>query len=495
MTIMNCREGNDGVGKLKIIATTTAVILLLTACASRPPTSAQTKAISEEIEELRKKQEQTQVPELKRIIVPRMSAWLDQRITARFNNLDARSAIDLVVQKRPVRYNTGYTPPQQTVKWSPSALTIRDHLDSITAQADWSYRVEKGVVQVYDIETRHFALAAQPGATRADMKMRNLSASDSGGSDNTISVALDPYTTELIGLIQSVLGMEAETQGPEQTDPRTAVAILPAANQLVVTAKPSAMRRVEDVIRRYNLSTSAIVRVHISIMEVDVSDSEKHSLLLDIVRQSDNFSIGLEIIGDVTGSAGSLAGIINNSNSRYRGSGLIYNWLKKFGDTSIAYDDTIEILNNHVASIDATRTEGYVSKVTYTVSGSGDSETKTPEVEFSELRTGLAIHLQPTVRDNLITLRMALSRSTLIDRVPFNFAGIEGETFVTDDFNRVLSVSLKDGEPKLLMSFSEAVVRDQSEKIPYLGVLGNSSDTQGRSRETIMMITANVVEG
>ena len=125
MTIMNCREGNDGVGKPKIIATTTAAILMLTACASRPPTSAQTKAISEEIEELRKKQEQTQVPELKRIKVPRMSAWLDQRITARFNHLDARSAIDLVVQKRPVRYNTGDSQAQQTVKWSPSALTIR----------------------------------------------------------------------------------------------------------------------------------------------------------------------------------------------------------------------------------------------------------------------------------------------------------------------------------------------------------------------------------
>ena len=494
MTIMNCREGNDGVRKLKIIAATTAAILMLTACAQRPPVSEQTKAISEEIEELRKKQEQTQVPELKRIIVPRMSAWLDQRITARFNHLDARSAIDLVVQKRPVRYNTGDS-QAQTVKWSPSALTIRDHLDSITAQADWNYRVEKGVVQVYDIETRHFALAAQPGAARADMKMRNLSTSDSGGSDNTISVALDPYTAELGELVRSVLGLEAASAQPEQIDPRTAVAILPAANQLVVTAKPSAMRRVEDVIRRYNLSTSAIVRVHISIMEVDVSDSEKHSLLLDIVRQSDNFSIGLNIIGDVTGSAGSLAGIINNPNSRYRGSGLIYNWLKKFGDTSIAYDDTIEILNNHVASIDATRTESYVSKITFTVTDGGGSESKTPEVEFSELRTGLAIHLQPTVQDNQITLRMALSRSTLIDRIPFNYSGIEGETFVTDDFNRVLSVSLKDGEPKLLMSFSEAVVRDQKEKIPFLGVLGNSSDTQDRSRETIMMITANVVSG
>ena len=50
MTIMS-PEGNDAVGKLKIIATTTAVILLLSACAQRPPVSAQTKAISEEIEE------------------------------------------------------------------------------------------------------------------------------------------------------------------------------------------------------------------------------------------------------------------------------------------------------------------------------------------------------------------------------------------------------------------------------------------------------------
>ena len=465
----------------------------LQGCNSRPELHSSVERAQERIEEIRRSANSTEPTGLQRITAPRMTVWLDQRITARFNNLDARSAIDLMVQKRPVRYNTGAS--GALVKWSPSALTIRDHLDSITAQADWIYRVEKGVVQVYDIETRHFALAAQPGATQADMKMRNLSTSDSEGSDNTVRVALDPYTVELVELVRSVLGLEAESGGSEQTDPRTAVAILPAANQLVVTAKPSAMRRVEDVMQRYNFSTSAIVRVHISIMEVDVSDSEKHNLLLDIVRQSSNFTVGLGIIGNITGSAGTLSGSVNSPNSNYRGSRLVYNWLKKFGDTSIAYDDTIEILNNHVASIDATRTERYVSKIAFTVTGSGGSESKTPEVEFSELRTGLAIHLQPTVQDNRITLRMALSRSFPVERIPFNFAGIEGVNFVTDDFNRVLSVSLKDGEPKLLMSFSEAVVRDSREKIPWLGVLGNSRDRQDRNRETIMMITANVVEG
>ncbi len=465
----------------------------LNGCSAPPEPHSSIEHIHEQIEEFRGSAAAPAPTGLKRVKVSRVSAWLDKRITARFKNLDARSAIDLVVQKRPVRYNTAHS-QAQTVKWSPSALTIRDHLDSITAQADWAYRIEKGVVQVYDIETRHFPLAAQPGASQADMKMRSLSTSG-GGSDNTISVALDPYTAELGFLVRSVLGLEAEPSEPGQIDPRTSVSILPAANQLVVTAKPHAMRRVEDVIRRYNFSTSAIVRLHISIMEVDVSDSERHSLLLDIVRQSGNFPVGLEIIGDTTDSAGILTGSVANANSSYRGSGLIYNWLKKFGDTSIAYDDTIEILNNHVASIDATRTERYVSKIAFIVTDNGGSDSKTPEVEFSELRTGLAIHLQPTVQDNQITLRMALSRSTPVERIPFNFSGIEGVNFVTDDFNRILSVSLKDGEPKLLMSFSEAVVSDRKEKIPYLGVLGNSSDIQNRSRETIMMITANVVPG
>lgn len=465
----------------------------LNGCNSPPQPHSSIERIQEQIEEFRGSAGESAPTGLKRVKTPRMSAWLDKRITARFDNLDARSAIDLVVQNRPVRYNTAHS-RAQTVKWSPSALTIRDHLDSITAQADWAYHVEKGVVQVYDIETRHFPLAAQPGASQADMKMRSLSTSD-GGSDNTISVALDPYTAELGFLVRSVLGLEAASSEPGQIDPRTSVSILPTANQLVVTAKPHAMRQVEEVIRRYNFATSAIVRVHISIMEVDVSDSERHSLLLDIVRQSGNFPIGLEIIGDTTDSAGILTGDVANSNSSYRGSGLIYNWLKKFGDTSIAYDDTIEILNNHVASIDATRTERYVSKIAVTVTDNGGSDSKTPEVEFSELRTGLAIHLQPTVQDNQITLRMALSRSTPVERIPFNFSGIEGVNFVTDDFNRILSVSLKDGEPKLLMSFSEAVVSDRKEKIPYLGILGNSSDVQNRSRETIMMITANVVPG
>ena len=48
-----------------------------------PPVSPKTTAISQAIEEARKKQEQPSAPEMERIEIPRISVWLEQRITAR----------------------------------------------------------------------------------------------------------------------------------------------------------------------------------------------------------------------------------------------------------------------------------------------------------------------------------------------------------------------------------------------------------------------------
>ena len=104
------------------------------------------------------------------------------------------------------------------------------------------------------------------------------------------------------------------------------------------------------------------------------------------------------------------------------------------------------------------------------------------------------MHLQPTVVDDRITLRMGMSRSSEVGEEPYNFSGIQGTNFVTEDFNRVLSVSLTDGESRLLSSFSQNETRDaKRSRIPFLGPLGR--DRSDRRRETLLLITATQVRG
>ena len=482
------------------------VFLGLAGCsATAPPKDIRVAEALERIEQLRAEALQAR-PGLRAVAVRRAEAWLANPLAARYANLRADHAFRLVAQGRPVRFNfpTGAAP---VVRWPPQARTIRHHMDSIAAQADWRYEVKRNVIQVSDIETRHFVLSAQPGKTESKLGLRNLAGSASGSADNIVELALDPYTGEIVQAIQGVLGIGSAGQSADGAgissipalDPRTRVTIAPSANLLIVTSKPYAMRQVEQVMNRYNESVSAIVRIELSIIEVEFEDVEQHELLVRLLRASGNLPLSL-VLGVVGDGASAAAGPVQPDDltdsiiaggSRYIGSSVIFEWLDTFGDASIAYDDTIEVLNNHMASVDVTRTEQYVSKIS--LGAVGDGNTVTPEIEFEKLRTGLVLHLQPTVVNDRITLRMGMSRSTPVGRVPYAFLGISGTNFITQDFNRVLSVSLADGKPKLLSSFSETATRGKRKQVPYLGPFGRGKDRTERRRETVMLITASLV--
>ena len=475
------------------------ILAILAGCAGKPP---EDDSGTESPEEALARIEQIRIrtpdpgPRLNPVPVRRSEAWLGNALAARYQGLRADLAIRLVAQHRPVRFNFPVT-DAPLVRAAPQPQSIRRHLDTIASQADWAWDFADGVLQVHDIETRQFVLSAQPGSSQAHAGLRNLHSKGGGSADNTVSLELDPYTLEILQTVEGVLGAASEGGA---ADPRTRATIAPSANLLTVTARPQAMRRVEQVMRRYNQAASSIVRIALSIIEVELEDADRHELLISLLRAGSDLPLSL-IIGTDGNSAAAgpvltdaLESAVLSRGSRYVGSSVVFDWLETFGNISITYDDTIEVINNHLASVDVTRTEQYVSKISREpVSDSGDAVST--EVEFEELRTGLALHLQPTVVDGRITLRLGMSRSTPVDRLQYAFEGVAGSNWVIEEFNRMLSVSLADGEQKLLSSFSQATSRQKRSRIPFLGPFGRGREQSLKRRETVMLITADVVRG
>ena len=292
------------------------VFLGLAGCnATAPPKDTRVAEALERIEQLREEAPQARQG-LKAVAVRRAEAWLANPLAARYADLRADHAFRLVAQGRPVRFNfpTGAAP---VVRWPPQARTIRQHMDSIAAQADWRYEVKRNVIQVFDIETRQFVLSAQPGKTESKLGLRNLAGSAGGSADNTVELALDPYTGEIVQAIQGVLGIGSAVQS---ADPRTRVTIAPSANLLIVTSKPHAMRQVEQVMNRYNESVAAIVRIELSIIEVEFEDVEQHELLVRLLRASSNLPLSLVLgaVGDGAAAGSGAAGRPDRCNRRGR---------------------------------------------------------------------------------------------------------------------------------------------------------------------------------
>ena len=471
--------------------------------------------------------------ELEEIRVPAAEAWLDRPFRGRYRSLRADHAVRALAQNRPVRLELapGGLAEIPMVRPDPSARTIREHLDTVARQADWSWSVADGVVLVSDIETRWFTLSSQPGEYSAGLGLRNLNASGGSVSDNGMTLELDPYTDEIVAQVRNALGLveaaapaAAPAAGDPGTvtqeapgihsgaaDPRTSVTVAPSANLLVVTARPNAMRRVAALLDRFNLDASRVVRITLSLFEVDFRDGEKRDLALNLIRRSSELPLNLllgsstaavlsgdgssaDILGGtiLTEGGAAIGGVYAESGKRATGSSAVAQWLDTLGDATIAYDDTVEIVSNRIASVDLTRTRKYISKISQEVV---DGQRST-EVEFDDLRTGLVVHLQPTARvDGRITLTLGFSRSSLVGTTSYNFGDVRGETHITDDFNRLLSISLVDGETRLLASLSESETRDEKSSIPFFGRfgLGTSRNRSSREREVVMMVTATVV--
>ncbi len=478
--------------------------------------------------------------ELEEIRVPAAEAWLDRPVRVMYRELPAHDAIEYLVQRRPLRLELEIDGPCgiPMVRPEPSVRTVRQHLNSVAKQANWSWSMAGGVVLVRDIETRRFPLSTQPGSYTAGMGLRNLNESGSSVADNSMELSLDPYAEEIEAQVRDLLGLVEGADAAPESDQvaddgrsggpgcipsrfhtgapheRTAVRVSPSANLLVVTARPNALREVEALLADFDGAVSRIVRIHLSLIEVDFRDGKKRDLALNLIRRSSELPLHL-LLGSSTASVlsgddaigisggtlrnqggAAIAGSYTAEGEREAGSSAVAQWLDTLGDATITYEDTVEVLNNRITSVDLTTTRKYISKITRELIEGADQPTS--EVEIEDLRTGMVVHLQPTARaEGRITLTLGFSRSALLRMNTLNIDTVEVGMPETDDFNRLLSIALKDGEPRLLASLSDSETREESSRIPFFGRfgLGTSRNLSSRNREIVMMITATVIDG
>ena len=429
--------------------------------------------------------------------VPTGTEWLAQELTAEYRGLPASVAIRQVTQARPVRLDVGSGDP--LVDSPPGTATIRAHVESICRQADWSWTAVAGTVMVTDIETRTFSLAAQPGTTVAVMRLRSLAAGD-GGTGNQVDLTLRPYEEEIVGLVRTAAGLGTTAGGGgeaiegQAVDPRTSVTVLPSANAAVVTARPHIMRRVARAIERYNRATSQTVRLQIALYEVETNDSEDRRVDLTALRDA-AVRFGFRVSSPAAGTAGAVAELNFEEGNRAHGSRAVLHWLRTVGRTSMSLDDVVEVRNNAVATVDATETRQFVAQVSRETEIAGPSQFATPKVEFDELRLGWSIALQPTIVEGAVTVRVALSRRELVEERPYSLGdgAIQGTTYTTDDFNRVMSVALHSGETKLLTSLANSARRDSTRRMPWLRWVANGVSNSRREREVVLLMTAEVL--
>ena len=423
------------------------------------------------------------LPSLAETTRPIGAAWLLAPLDIHIRGLDAQSAISLVAGNRPIRTDLSLGQIPILTYSSGETDIVRDAIDALTKDANWSWTIEGDHLVVRDIETKTFPVLAQPGEVKGSLSVNSL---DSAGStfidgESVLFSETDVYANELDGLISDLLKLDVDAGVP------ATYRVLPRINALVVTARPRTLATVGRIIDEYNERTAKLVRIYLTVFEVNsTSDS---SVGAQIIAQhsgtdpSGNFNLRLE----PTTSQSSFNVRYTSPVSPWIGSDLLLSWLNREGDATINLQDQIDVRNNRIASSSSTRTYQYVSSISREQDTVGRVRT---EIERSKLRTGWAITVQPTIGMNTVTVRLSLARRDLVEERPFEFGDSAGTNFVTDDQNRSMSVTLTDGESRLITLLTSS---DQRRKRSRFGTITTSRAREASETESLILMRVDLI--
>ena len=420
------------------------------------------------------------LPSMQPVSRPEDAPWLLDSIDISLRDLEATEAITLLAGNRTVRFELRLPDiPVVTYASRPNGI-LKDALDAITAQANWTYTVVDDSIVIQDLETRTFLLLAQPGTVEATMSVNSLDASSSGGTGasdgGTVQHASDPYQEEIEPVVTELISADLDQGVP------SSVRLLPNANALLVTARPSTVRRIADLVETYNRRVSQSVRIHITVYEV---------------TSSANQSIGTRLQGVLSGRTAAFIGgwevrpvetdaqfafEVLNPTKYYAGTDALLEWLNREGDATINFNDSIEVRNNQIAASSSTRTYQYISSITRQQDALGRERT---EVQREKLRTGWSISVHPTIGRDEVTVRLSLARRSLVEERPFQFGESVGTNFVTDDQVRAMTVSLADGESRIITALRASDKRNDRNKLA--GLVTRRGTSQSNTESVLLM--------
>ncbi len=441
------------------------------------------------------------------IKIPRNAPWLSQRINVSYRDADAKETISLVLDDQPTIFDLT-NDSQPLVTSSPRALTLKDHLDSICVQTDWSYTIDNGVVVFSDVVTETLFLDIQPKDSVGSLVLNSLNNNSSfspGGENSMVTInAYEELNQSISNILKITGGGEGGSGGSISTGysgfnstTGDSYSLSKASNALVVTAKPSQVRKIRRVVEQMNYSVTRDVALRVMIYEIRVNASEEMAFDTNLIRFA-NIAASLGTLPsniiDLNESPSTLALEFLNADRAIAGSDILLQWLNTQGTASVKLDEQVIVSNNKMFSVVSARTTPYISEVSLDRTDSGGTSTVTPDIATKELQTGLSFHLLPTIVNDRVNITLQFSRQDLVRFNPFSFGSVQGELPITEGQNQFLNVSLNNGETKIVANLKSTQILDQKSKTPYVPFLGSGKSKSNMINHTLVVVSANILK-
>lgn len=445
-------------------------------------------ALTRESENIRvRKQSKPAMPP--RVRVPDDALWLLEPVDAAFTNLAADAALRFLVRNSRIRFDVEATTPLPNVSHSPDAVNRLDHINSVCAQANLAWRVSKGVLIVSDFVTQQFDIETPIGQNTAQLGSGQLGGGALGGSSDQSNVTIVQTNS-----MQELLASVREALGAEESE-TVKVSVTPSSGQLTVTGRPDDVDQAEQMVENYNERLRRRVQIEFVLYEIDVSDIEERNLNLSAIRNA-AVSGGVKFATSSASNLGSgeLSLTFAEGNS-FDGSSVLLSWLQRLGDTEITIRKRVVATNQNIVTLRDVETSRYVSQVSIQRQSNGATDTTSPTVEISELNTGEHWAVLPSIDEDRVHLRLAVSRAQVVgfDDYSFDDGSIAGRLPQSATDEIVVPISLRDGETRLITNLSSEFSSTTGTSTPMISRLLPFFGSKGRSDRKIESIVAVTV--
>ena len=448
----------------------------------------------------------------RRIDVPKEQAWFYQTYRATYKNQGLRETLERLTPGYPIAYALPekYNP---RVSSTPAAVSVEDHLDAITLQANVGYEFHQGILLITPMTTKKYEVPLYGGGNN----VINVSSNNLGRDQNKASGFENNVTSQLSAendihqLVNTVLGIQYCEQDRDEEENRAGAlesytyndrecySISPTGNLLSITARPQRIVLFDDAYGKWLETVTRQANIKITVVRLDVTDLAQQHVDLSVVRNA-GIAAGISNLTqdltstEINAGGGVFSLKINDPDSAWNSSEIILRALAQVGNISI--DDSKEVLvyNNRLVTIRNYRVHRYVERTSIQQTDAGGTSLSTPTVEIGELETGQAINILPTLTDDLIALHVVINEAKIDSLDTYEIAGASGVLPTSSGNDNIFDVTLEDGETVLLASTHREEVEVKTDRSgllpvwPFNRLTGNSASGGKRLTQTLFLI-------
>ena len=377
------------------------------------------------------------------------------------------------------------------------AQTVRND----TKAFDFWESLEKALQSM--IGKRDSGATPAPSQPRADAPVRTSSGSiSSSGKAGAAQSAESP--------LQQALTERPSAQ--DTAEPVQNVVVNRLTGTIMVTANRRNLAHIESYLDALRKTLNRQVQIEARVIEVQLSDGLQFGIDWSFLTDIKNFGTLAGGFGPVIGTLSSaletaapsfrMGMTKTNANSQISG---VLTALKSQGEVKTLSNPRVNVMNGQTALLTVGRNQNYVSKVTTTTSGSGDSKTTTFTVDTSNILSGIMIGLAPIINNKgEISLTVTPIVSDLV-KLEDKSIGSTSDNPITISIPTVdlreLSTTIKVRNSELIVIgglISNKQNRDDSKvpligEIPWIGTLFTKIDHSDKRTELVVLLQPHLI--